>query len=284
MSSTSSSSASAADPTNQANIRHIEAGISEFYKIKEQYDKKTREMRDKFLSKEMNRGLSVTEKRNGLKLLHVCELCRKPCRMLFSTENGELRITCDAPVNPCNRVIVKSKPKYGHLETAMNDRYADIEILKDKIIRLKLDLLFNYSTEDKTVADLGKMQKRMTDAFSKYDYFRMQYLNVTSNAEQSKRLADLKIEIDTAIQQKIKNILAPPASWSSVVNVSQPIVRDTVNYVNTVITPLIGQYSKAKFSCNEVMIDYDDSKQYRLVQKMAGFGMTDLVLPIMARM
>jgi hypothetical protein len=112
----------------------------------------------------------------------------------------------------------------------------------------------------------------------------MQYLDVTSNAEHSKRLQELKIEIDTAIQQKIKNILAPPASWSSVVNVSQPIVRDTVNYVNTVITPLIGQYSKAKFSCNEVMIDYDDSKQYRLVQKMAGFGMTDLVLPIMAKM
>lgn len=276
----SSSSAAAVDPTEEANVRHIEAGISEFYKIKERYDNKTREMKDKFLSKEMNRGLSTAEKRNGLKLLHVCELCRKPCRMLFSTENGELRITCDAPTNPCNRVIVKAKPKYGHLETVMNERYGDIEILKDKIIRLKLDLLFNYSTEDKTVADFGKMQKRMTDAFSKYDYFRMQYLNVTSNPEQSKRLADLKREIDTIIQQKIKNTLSPPAS---VVNISQPIVRDTVNYANTVLMPLINQYSKAKFACNEVMIDYDDIKQYRLVQTPAGYGINDLVLPIMAK-
>lgn len=276
----SSSSAAAVDPTEEANVRHIEAGISEFYKIKERYDNKTREMKDKFLSKEMNRGLSTTEKRNGLKLLHVCELCRKPCRMLFSTENGELRITCDAPTNPCNRVIVKAKPKYGHLETVMNERYGDIEILKDKIIRLKLDLLFNYSTEDKTVADFGKMQKRMTDAFSKYDYFRMQYLNVTSNPEQSKRLADLKREIDTIIQQKIKNTLSPPAS---VVNISQPIVQDTVNYANTVLMPLINQYSKAKFACNEVMIDYDDIKQYRLVQTPAGYGINDLVLPIMAK-
>lgn len=276
----SSSSAAAVDPTEEANVRHIEAGISEFYKIKERYDTKTREMKDKFLSKEMNRGLSTAEKRNGLKLLHVCELCRKPCRMLFSTENGELRITCDAPTNPCNRVIVKAKPKYGHLETVMNERYGDIEILKDKIIRLKLDLLFNYSTEDKTVADFGKMQKRMTDAFSKYDYFRMQYLNVTSNPEQSKRLADLKREIDTIIQQKIKNTLSPPAS---VVNISQPIVQDTVNYANTVLMPLINQYSKAKFACNEVMIDYDDIKQYRLVQTPAGYGINDLVLPIMAK-
>jgi hypothetical protein len=276
----SSSSAAAVDPTEEANVRHIEAGISEFYKIKERYDTKTREMKDKFLSKEMNRGLSTAEKRNGLKLLHVCELCRKPCRMLFSTENGELRITCDAPTNPCNRVIVKAKPKYGHLETVMNERYGDIEILKDKIIRLKLDLLFNYSTEDKTVADFGKMQKRMTDAFSKYDYFRMQYLNVTSNPEQSKRLADLKREIDTTIQHKIKNTLSPPAS---VVNISQPTVRDTVNYANTVLMPLINQYSKAKFACNEVMIDYDDSKQYRLVQTPAGYGINDLVLPIMAK-
>lgn len=276
-------SSAAADPTNQANIRHIEAGISEFYKIKERYEIKTREMKEKFLSKEMNRGLSAAEKRNGLKLLHVCELCRKPCRMLFSTENGELRITCDAPTNACNRVIVKAKPKYAHLERAMNEKYADVEILKDKIIRLKLDLLFNYSTEDKTVADFGKMQKRMTDAFSKYDYFRMQYLDVTSNAEHSKRLEELKREIDTAIQQKIKNTLSPPREWSSAVGVSQPIVRDTVNYANTVLTPLIDQYSKAKFSCNEVMIDYDDSKQYRLVQKMAGSGMSDLVLPIMAK-
>jgi hypothetical protein len=279
MSSTSSSSASAADPTEQANIRHIEAGISEFYKIKERYEKKTREMKEKFLSKEMNRGLSVAEKRNGLKLLHVCELCRKPCKMTFSTENGELRITCDAPSNPCNRVIVKSKPKYGHLETIMNERYEDIGELKDKIIRLKLDLLFNYSTEDKTAADFGKMQKRMTEAFSKYDYFRLKYYDATANIEHSKRMAELKKEIDTAIQQKIKNTLSPPGS---VVGVSQPVVRDTVNYSTTVLMPLIERYSKEKFACNEVMIDYDNIKQYRLVQKKAGFGMNDLVLPIMA--
>lgn len=280
MSSTSSSSASAADPTEEANIRHIEAGISEFYKIKERYEKKTREMKDKFLSKEINRGLSVAEKRNGLKILHVCELCRKPCKMTFSTENAELRITCDAPNNPCNRVIVKAKPKYGHLETMMNERYVDIELLKDKIIRLKLDLLFNYSTEDKTAADFGKMQKRMTDAFSKYDYFRLRYYDVIANIEHSKRMAELKKEIDTAIQQKIKNTLSPPGS--SAVAVSQPIVRDTVNYVNTTLMPLIERHSKDKFACNEVMIDYDDSKQYRLVQKMAGYGMSDLVMPIMA--
>lgn len=279
MSSTSSSSASAADPTEQANIRHIEAGISEFYKIKERYEKKTREMKEKFLSKEMNRGLSVAEKRNGLKLLHVCELCRKPCKMTFSTENGELRITCDAPSNPCNRVIVKSKPKYGHLETIMNERYEDIGELKDKIIRLKLDLLFNYSTEDKTAADFGKMQKRMTEAFSKYDYFRLKYYDATANIEHSKRMAELKKEIDTAIQQKIKNTLSPPGS---VVGVSQPVVRDTVNYSTTVLMPLIERYSKEKFACNEVMIDYDNIKQYRLVQKKAGYGMSDLVLPIMA--
>jgi hypothetical protein len=161
----------------------------------------------------------------------------------------------------------------------MNERYEDIGELKDKIIRLKLDLLFNYSTEDKTAADFGKMQKRMTEAFSKYDYFRLKYYDATANIEHSKRMAELKKEIDTAIQQKIKNTLSPPGS---VVGVSQPVVRDTVNYSTTVLMPLIQQYSKAKFSCNEVMIDYDNIKQYRLVQKMAGFGMNDLVLPIMA--
>lgn len=282
MSSTSSSSASAADPTEQANIRNIEAGISEFYKIKEQYEKKTREMKERFLSKETNRGLSMAEKRNRLKLLRVCELCRRPCEMTFSTENGELRIACDAPTNPCNRIIVKAKPKYGHLETLMNERYNDIEILKDQTIRLKLDLLFNYSTEDKTVAEFGKMQKRMTGAFSKYDYFRLRYHDTTSNLEHFKRITELKNEIDTIIQFKIKNTLSPPES-GSVLGVSQPVVRDTVNYVNTVLMPLIDKYSKAKFACNEVMVDYDDIKQYRLVQKPAGLGMGDLVLPIIAK-
>lgn len=281
MSSSSSSSASAADPTEEANVRNIEAGISEFYKIKEQYEKKTREMKDKFLSKEVNHGLSITEKRNRLKLLHVCELCQKPCKMTFSTENGGLRIMCDAPSNPCNRIIVKTKPKYGHLETLMNERYEEVESLKDQIIRLKLDLLFNYSSEDKTVAEFGKMQKRMTDAFAKYDYFRLRYYDSTVNADHSKRMAELKKEIDTIIQQKIKNTLSPPPG-SSAVTVTQPIVRDTVNYSTTVLMPLIERYSKEKFACNEVMIDYDDIKQYRLVQKRAGYGMSDLVLPIMA--
>lgn len=280
MSSASSSSSAAADPTEQANIRHIEAGISEFYKIKEQYDKKTRERKEQFLSKEQNRGLTMAEKRSRLKLLRACELCRRPYEMAFSTENGELRIMCDAPANPCNRVIVKAKPKYGHLETLMNERYADVEILKDKIIRLKLDLLFNYSTEDKTVAEFGKMQKRMTDAFSKYDYFRSRYYDTTANADHSKRMTDAKNEIDTVIQKKIKNTLSPPGSGTGV---SQSVVRDTVNYANTVLAPLIAQYSKDKFACNEVMVDYDNNKQYRLVQTPAGFGMNDLVLPILAK-
>jgi hypothetical protein len=267
---------SASEPTEAVIIENIETGISEYYKLKALYESKIADVKKNFLS---NHGhqMSLPEKRARLDVLRnsvKCVNCRQVGGMTFSNTNGELRIACNA-ARPCMNKLIK-KPKYHHVETLMYDAHKDVELLKERTIRLKLNLLFNYASEEETVAEFGKLQKQMNDAFANYDQIRSRYYNVVQNAERAKKLHGLNVEIQTEIQ-KIKSDLS---SSQQHIDVEQSVVADTVNRFYEILTPLLKMYSDAKFVYNEVIPDYDNESQSRLVQKTTGFK--NMVQPILS--
>lgn len=267
---------SASEPTEAVIIENVETGISDYYKLKALYESKIADVKKNFLA---NHGqqLSLPEKRARLDVLRnsvKCVNCRQAGGMTFSNANGQLRIACNA-ARPCMNKLIK-KPKYHNVETLMYDAHKDVEMLKDRTIRLKLNLLFNYASEEDTVAEFGKLQKQMNDAFANYDQIRSRYYNVVQNAERAKKLHGLNVEIQTEIQ-KIKSDLS---SSQQHIDVEQSVVADTVNRVYEILTPLLKLYSDAKFVYNEVIPDYDNESQSRLVQKTTGFK--NMVQPILS--
>ena len=272
---------SASEPTETVIIENIETGISEYYKLKALYESKIADVKKNFLA---NHGhqLSLPEKRARLDVLRnsvKCVNCRQVGGMTFSNAKGELRIACNA-ARPCMNRLIK-KPKYHHVETLMYAAHEEVELLKDHTIRLKLNLLFNYASEEDTVAEFGKLQKQMNEAFTKYDQIRSRYYDVAQNAERTKKLHDLDVEIQTEIQ-KIKSDLSSSQQQQQHIDdvVEQSVVADTVNRSYEILTPLLKRYSEVKFVYNEVIPDYDNDSQSRLVQKTTGFK--NMVQPILS--
>ena len=268
---------SASEPTESVIIENIETGIVEYYKLKALYESKIADVKKNFLTNHGNQ-LSLPEKRARLDALRnsvKCVNCRQVGGMAFSNANGELRITCNA-ARPCMNKLIK-KPKYHHVETLMYNAHKEVERLKEQTIQLKLNLLFNYATEETTVAAFGKLQKQMNDAFATYDQIRSRYYDVVQNSARTKKLHDLNVEIHTEIQ-KIKNDLL--SSQQQRDQLTQSIISDTVNRVYETLLPLLKRYSEVKFVYNEVIPDYDNESQSRLVQKTTGFK--NMVQPVLS--
>lgn len=273
---------SATEPTEAFILSTIEDGISEYYELKDLYKKKVDIEKKRFLLQ--NKQLSLADKRTRLRLLLdgvKCIKCGQIGGMTFLNSAEELRITCNA-TQPCMNRLIK-KPKYAHLETLMYATYDEIEQLKHRTIQLKLNLLFNYATEETTLAEFGKLQKQLNQLFAKYDRIRARYYDVVSNVKRSKMLADLDVQISTLIQ-KIKQDLSTTTSPSSVDHVAQPVVADTVNTIVTRLTPLLEMYADVKYVFNEMIPrDGDDAgtssnNQHRLIQKP--ISLRELVQPI----
>jgi hypothetical protein len=276
---------SATEPTEAFILSTIEDGISEYYELKDLYKKKVDIEKKRFLLQ--NKQLSLVDKRTRLRLLLdgvKCIKCGQIGGMTFLNSAEELRITCNA-IQPCMNRLIK-KPKYAHLETLMYATYDEIEELKHRTIQLKLNLLFNYATEETTLSEFGKLQKQLNQLFAKYDRIRARYYDVVSNAKRSKTLADLDVQISTLIQ-KIKQDLSTTTttSASSVDHVAQPVVADTVNTIVTRLTPLLEMYADIKYVFNEMIPrDSDDAgtsssnNQHRLIQK--SISLRELVQPI----
>ena len=274
---------SATEPTEAFILSTIKDGISEYYELKDLYKKKVDIEKKRFLSQ--NKQLSLADKRTRLRLLLdgvKCIKCGQIGGMTFLNSAEELRITCNAN-QPCMNRLIK-KPKYAHLETLMYATYDEIEQLKHRTIQLKLNLLFNYATEETTLAEFGKLQKQLNQLFAKYDRIRARYYDVVSNAKRSKTLTDLDVQISTLIQ-KIKQDLSTTSSTTlSVDHVAQPVVADTVNTIVTRLTPLLNLYADVKYVFNEMIPrDSDDAgtssnNEHRLIQK--SISLRELVQPI----
>ena len=275
---------SATEPTEAFILSTIEDGISEYYELKDLYKKKVDIEKKRFLLQ--NKQLSLADKRTRLRLLLdgvKCIKCGQIGGMTFLNSAEELRITCNA-IQPCMNRLIK-KPKYAHLETLMYATYDEIEELKHRTIQLKLNLLFNYATEEITLTEFGKLQKQLNQLFAKYDRIRARYYDVVSNAKRSKTLADLDVQISTLIQKIKQDLSLSTTSASSVEHVAQPVVADTVNTIVTRLTPLLNLYADVKYVFNEMIPrDGDDAgtsssnNQHRLIQK--SISLRELVQPI----
>jgi hypothetical protein len=270
---------SATEPTEAFILSAIEDGISEYYELKDLYKKKVDIEKKRFLLQ--NKQLSLADKRTRLRLLLdgvKCIKCGQLGGMTFLNSAEELRITCNA-IQPCMNRLIK-KPKYAHLETLMYATYDDIEQLKHRTIQLKLNLLFNYATEETTLAEFGKLQKQLNQLFAKYDRIRARYYDVVANVKRSKTLADLDVQISTLIQKIKQDLSTTTTSASSVDHVAQPVVADTVNTIVTRLTPLLEMYADVKYVFNEMIPrDSDETNnQHRLIQK--SISLRELVQPI----
>lgn len=95
---------------------------------------------------------------------------------------------------------MKKPNKMYNLEELLGTQFAKIEDLKDEIIKLKLDLLFSYKTEDDVLKDITSKIQDFNLQLKLYKEYEVK-INDIKNKNQSNGVLQLQIDIKTFIEE-----------------------------------------------------------------------------------
>ena len=252
----------AAAITNVSKADYVDA-LNEYYAYKHQYDTKFEE--DKNTVKNSD-ALTLSQKRAKImriKRNRKCVACGQSGGTHFTNEDGVLRAQCGNRSQPCSLRIEIMKGKFMSLEELANESLHAADVLKDHIIKTKLDLLFNYTTEEEALRKFETDRAALKQALELYGGFRQKYLDVVRNEGRREEADALTAEFYAAVQA-FKDALLQGADS----NQDSLFARDAVAlYVGT-IEPLNQKLMETKYVYNAVERDPGlGGDAFRLVQK-----------------
>lgn len=170
----------------------INEAIHGFYSLKEKYNSALEKRRQRLINDPaMNwKTLSAQQKARRLAMIKpMCIVCKQDGGSIFTDTDGKLKAICGNISQPCGFHIEVSRGKYISLETLMNESLEEVRATKDEIIRMKLDLLFQFINEDELLAQFDAVQHKLQEQMKMYSEFRTYYLSVTDNEDRRKDTA-----------------------------------------------------------------------------------------------
>ena len=251
--------------------------LNEYYGYKHKYDNKFEE--DKNAVKNSD-TLTLQQKRAKImriKRNRKCVSCGQSGGTHFTNEDGVLRAQCGNRSQPCSIRIEIVKGKFMSLEELANASLRTADLLKDQIIKTKLDLLFNYTTEEEALRQFEQDRAALDQALELYGGFRQKYLDVVRNAERREEVDALTTEFYGAVQtfkETIQGISAGTSAGTSAGSTSasaknadarDSFVRDAIALYIGKIKPLNDALMEKKYVYSAV--EKDNNDVFRLVQK-----------------
>lgn len=249
----------------------FQEAVNTFYTLKGQYDEEIEELRHK-ISKKSN--LSNKEKRDEFKKLKPrCINCNRKVGTIFevkydkSTDGRRAKAMCGDRVDPCPLDI---ELDLGNISNINDDLKKEEELVKDlkkKIIILKNDLLFGYTTTEKAVEEFEELKKDLSSATEMYEIILVSSISYYGDGPiQNEEMKKLELDIFNDIKQ-IK-------SYMSDFNRKKDVqyAQDAVTFMISQLTPKIISLRKIKYPI--MTVDKSD-KQCKLVQKRFDYSLTE---------
>jgi len=167
----------------------INDAIHGYYSLKEKYNTALEKRRQRLINDPVInwKSLSAQQKARRLALIKpACIVCKQEGGSIFTETDGKLKAICGNISQPCGFHIEVARGKYISLETLMNESLEEVRATKDEIIRMKLDLLFQFISEDELLDQFDAVQHKLQEQMKMYSEFRTYYLSVTDNDDRRK--------------------------------------------------------------------------------------------------
>ena len=153
------------------NHKNYLESLNEFFKLKREYETKRSKMMKDAFKKEPSRKLG---KLAALSVKPPCINCKRPVGTIFSNrDDNKYTAICGDKGNPCNLNVKIFNGKTINLPYILKIYQEEITDIKDAIIRQKLDTLFSYTTEEKSV----KLFKKELDTYNENSKIYIDLLN-----------------------------------------------------------------------------------------------------------
>jgi len=162
----------------------INDAIHGYYSMKEKYNSALEKRRQRLINDPIInwKTLSAQQKAKRLAMIKpACIICKQDGGSIFTETDGKLKAICGNISQPCGFHIEVNRGKYASLETLMTESLDEVRATKDEIIRMKLDLLFRFISEDELLKKFDAVQHKLQEQLKMYTEFRSYYLSVTDN-------------------------------------------------------------------------------------------------------
>lgn len=122
--------------------------VREYFKLKTKYEKKAREQR----TAAYEQGKTLKEKqRRAKEVVPECVKCRRRVGTIFEQTKTQYLAICGSKTTPCGLKIDLFRGDYDNLEWLLDLYGETIEKMKTEMMCQKLDTLFHYISEEKSV-------------------------------------------------------------------------------------------------------------------------------------
>ena len=191
---------------NSIQLSYLES-LNSYFKLKNNYESKMRSDKRKIMEKNENKK---ENKKKGKKLLlsykPQCIKCKRPVGTIFSKNDNKYTAICGDTTQPCSLNIEIYPGEKNNLEYWISLFKEEVDGLKETIIRQKLDTLFNYVTEDKSV----ELFKKELKAYNEDSVILKEYIDMNDELfhnNHKKKLIEEKNEKIFRVIENIRNLL-----------------------------------------------------------------------------
>lgn len=182
----------------QSNQIQFKTAINKYYKLKHDYiisiQKAVKKIRD-------NNLLSVTEKQDKFReFKEKCVICGKSGGTIFKQENDVLIAQCGNIDNPCKLNIRIQRAKYEDISTEILNENNIINDKKTEIILTKLNFLFGFSNETKTIELFNRYKSELVEEVKNYQKINRKYFDIVENLSNKEEIKKLNLALFSLIQ------------------------------------------------------------------------------------
>lgn len=238
----------------------LDEAFVEFYKLKDKYDEIYNKKKMSIMSDDTLMNIQKRKKIQKLKSNRKCVMCKAVGGTIFTEENRVLKAVCGSVTNPCGLNIEIAKGKIENIGDLIRETYKKIEIIKEDIIKYKLDLLFRYITDEQLAQKFGEAKKNLDTYLDRYDKLYSKYIDIVINPENIDELKKLNVEMYVYIGQ-INQLL-------NEFNVTgeEEKIRNIIDIYLSSIVPLAKKIRDTTYVYNNIEYD-ENTSEYKLIQK-----------------
>jgi len=264
----------------------INDAIHGYYSLKEKYNTALEKRRQRLINDPVInwKSLSAQQKARRLALIKpACIVCKQEGGSVFTETDGKLKAICGNISQPCGFHIEVARGKYISLETLMNESLEEVRTTKDEIIRMKLDLLFQFISEDELLDQFDAVQHKLQEQMKMYSEFRTFYLSVTDNDDRRK-----DTETHTrVISEKIAQVKEYMTEFRDTEWKNRSIIDDILVLYQQDIEPAFMKLRETKYIYSQVettenadgaLVQMYNDREFNLSQKRYSYN--ELYMPV----
>lgn len=186
--------------------------VDNFYSMKNDYETK------KEISINRKKEEMITKGKPRHKIVkaisemkHKCVNCSRQVNMYFSTKNNKLVAKCGSKESPCNLNISINKGKYYPYEKILKGTLDvkglknDIDEHKLSIIKMKLDMVFEFENIPNTLRKFNKIKGILADSYDNFQERNYAYVNTVDKYDETS-LAELELKKEEIINSLKRTI------------------------------------------------------------------------------